>query len=236
MNISRISILVVAFVCCSAKVLFAQQEFQLSGVLIDKESKNRIALAEINNKRNHYGVGSNDIGLFQIKAAIGDTLQIVKRGFNDLEVVVTSSKDVVLYLNRGIFLNTVEITGQSKKQVLDDVKRDFKNKGTFYAGKPPLLSYIFTPLTAIYETIGRGPKNARRFGNMYNTELQQTHIDQFFNKSLITKHTGLEGKPLENFMLNYRPEYDKAKNWQQYDAVKYIVESFKKYSDTAKLN
>ncbi len=223
----------IAIFFCPTNVF--SQEFELNGVLIDKESKNRIGLAEINNKRNHYGVGSNDMGLFQIRAKIGDTLQIVKRGYNDLEVVVTVTKDLVVYLNRGIYLNTIEVMGQSKKQALNQVKQDFKNKGSFYSGKPPLLSYIFTPLTAIYETFGRTPKNARRFGNMYNTELQQTHIDQFFNKSLITQHTGLEGKPLENFMLNYRPEYEKAKNWQQYDAVKYIVDSFKKYSDTAKV-
>lgn len=212
--------------------LKAQQEFMLNGVLFESGTKIRIALAEVGNKRNGYVVGSNDMGLFQIRAMVGDTLVIMKRGFNDLTVVVKSTKDVVLQLNRGNMLNEVVITGEGKKQTLDAIKKDFKDKGSFYGGKPPLLSYLFTPLTAFYELFGRTPKNARRFNNYYNTELQQTHIDQFFNKTLINKYTGLEGKALDDFMINYRPDYDKAKNWNQYDGVKWITDSYKKYSDT----
>lgn len=212
--------------------LKAQQEFMLNGVLFENGTKIRIALAEVGNKRNGYVVGSNDIGLFQIRAVVGDTLVIAKRGFNDLTVVVKSTKDMVLQLNRGNMLNEVVITGEGKKQTLDAIKKDFKDKGSFYGGKPPLLSYLFTPLTAFYELFGRTPKNARRFNNYYNTELQQTHIDQFFNKTLINKYTGLQGKALDDFMINYRPDYDKAKNWNQYDGVKWITDSYKKYSDT----
>lgn len=212
----------------------AQQEFMLNGVLFENGSKIRIALAEVGNKRNGYVVGSNDIGLFQIRAVVGDTLVVVKRGFNDLTVVVKSTKDLVLVLNRSVnMLNEVVITGESKKQTLDAIKKDFKDKGSFYGGKPPLLSYLFTPLTAFYELFGRTPRNARRFNNYYNTELQQTHVDQFFNKTLINKYTGLEGKQLDDFMINYRPDYEKAKNWNQYDGVKWITESYKKYTDTA---
>jgi hypothetical protein len=214
-------------------LLFAQ-DFKLEGVVMEKDSKVRIALASINNKRNGFSVGSNDIGLFTIKASVGDTLVIVKRGYNDLEVVVRTPNDLIVYLNRGITLNEVVISGESKKQSLDAIKRDFKNKGSFYAGKPSFLSFIFTPLTAIYELVGRTPKNARRFNNYYVTEMQQTHIDAFFNKSIISSNTGLTGKELDNFMINYRPEYEQSKNWNTYDGLKWIKESYKKYSDTAK--
>lgn len=212
--------------------LKAQQEFMLNGVLFESGTKIRIALAEVSNTRNGYVVGSNDIGLFQIRAIVGDTLVIMKRGFNDLTVVVKSTKDLVLTLNRGNMLNEVVITGEGKKQALDAIKKDFRDKGSFYGGKPPLLSYIFSPITAFYELFGRTPRNARRFNNYYNTEIQQTHVDQFFNKSLINKYTGLEGKQLDDFMINYRPDYEKTKNWNQYDGIKWITESYKKYSDT----
>ena len=214
-------------------LLFAQ-DFKVEGVVMEKDSKVRIALASVTNKRNGFNVGSNDIGLFTIKASVGDTLLIVKRGYNDQQVVVKTANDLIIYLNRGITLNEVVISGETKKQSLDAVKRDFRNKGSFYAGKPSFLSFIFTPLTAIYELIGRTPKNARRFNNYYVTEMQQTHIDAFFNKSIISTNTGLTGKELDNFMINYRPEYEQAKNWNTYDGLKWIKESYKKYSDTAK--
>ena len=222
------------FAICLCVTELKAQEFMLNGVVMENGTKMRIALVEIANSRNHYSVGSNDMGLFQIKSAIGDTLIITKRSFSDKVIVVTSSKDLAVYLNRGNTLNEVVITGQSKKQVMNDIKQDFKNKGSFYAGKPPFLSFLFTPLTAIYETFGRTPKNARRFNNYYNTELQQTHIDQFFNKTIINKYTGLEGKALDDFMINYRPDYEKAKNWNVYDGTKYIMDSYKKYSDMVK--
>ncbi len=78
------------------------------------------------------------------------------------------------------------------------------------------------------------PRNARRFGKYYANELQQTEIDGFFNESLIKKHTELQGKELEDFMLNYRPDYSVASKWTEYDAIKYIRDSYKKYSDTLK--
>jgi len=229
----RIFFLVALLIFCFAKA-FAQQEFMLNGVVIDNESKIRIALAEITNTRNRYTVGSNDLGIFNIRAVVGDTLLIIKRGYSDKTVVIASTKDMVVYLNKGTTLSEVVITGQSKKQELDAMRKEYKNKGSFYAGKPPFLSFLFTPLTALYETFGRTPKNARRFSNMYVTEMQQTHIDQFYNKSTINKNTGLEGKELENFMVNYRPEYERAKNWTVYDATKWIKDSYKQYTDTLK--
>ena len=222
-----------ALILSPYSLLFAQ-DINLSGVVFDKESKQRVALVEISNKRNNYGVGSNDIGIFTIKASIGDTLLITKRGFSDQEVVVKSMGDLIIYLNRGISLKTVEIKGENKKQTLDAIKRDFKNKGSFYAGKPPFLAFLFAPLTAIYELVGRTPKNARRFSRYYATEMQQTHIDAFFNKSIISNNTGLTGKELDNFMINYRPAFEQSKNWNTYDGLKWIRESYKKYSDTAK--
>jgi hypothetical protein len=233
MSTVRLSFLsMLFFLMLASNMAFAQKEFILNGVVFNNDTKLRLALAEVTNKRNNYGVGTNDMGLFQIRAAIGDTLLITKRGFNDKEIVVSTTKDVVLYLNRGVTLNEVVINGNSKRQELDAIKKDFQSKGSFYAGKPPLLAFIFHPLTSIYELVGRTPKNARRFNNYYNTELQQTKVDQYFNRSLINQHTGLTGKELDNFMINYRPDYEKMKNWNVYDGTKYIKDSFKKYSDT----
>jgi hypothetical protein len=173
--------------------------------------------------------------MFEIKSAVGDTLIVAKRGFNGLKIVVLSTKDIVLQLNRSVnTLNEVVIIGQNKKQALDAAKQDFKNKGSFYGGKPPILSYLFSPLTAIYELFGRTPKNARRFNKMYVSELQNNHVDQLFNKNTINQNTGLEGKELENFMVNYRPDYEKAKNWTVYDSTKWIKDSYQKYTHTLK--
>lgn len=220
-----------SFGCLSASWA---QEYLLSGVVFEKGTSHRIANAEIENSRTGFKVNSNNFGLFQVKARIGDTLFVIKRDFSDAVRLVSGSKDVLIYLERGRMLQQVDITGQSKKQELQDLKRDYKNKGSFYQGKPPLLAFLFKPLTAVYELIGRTPKNARRFGRYYETELQQSQIDGFFNEFLIQKNTDLEGENLEKFMLDYRPDYEKVKRWTAYDGIKYIRDSYKQFTDTLK--
>lgn len=76
-------------VCCFCGLeLKAQQEFTVNAVLFEKNSKIRLNEATIYNKRNKYNTTSNSMGLFNIKAAVGDTLLITKLYYNDVEVPV----------------------------------------------------------------------------------------------------------------------------------------------------
>ncbi|WP_214227356.1 hypothetical protein [Pedobacter sp. B4-66] len=222
------------FFAASLASVSAQQEFILKGAILEKGTKTRVAAAQIVNKRTGLSVLSSDFGLFQIRAVPGDSLLVIKMEYSDGIAVAQPGKDLIVYLDRGTTLKEVNITGQTKRQELNDIKRDFRNKGSFYQGKPPFLSFLFKPLTAVYELLGRTPKNARRFGRYYETEMQQTLIDGFFNESIIQNNTDLKGDILEKYMIDYRPEYEKAKSWTEYDAIKYIRESYKKYTDTLK--
>lgn len=235
MRLGYLNILIfLLFFAASISSVSAQQEFILKGAILEKGTKTRVATAQIINKRTGLSVLSSDFGLFQIKAVPGDSLLVIKTEYSDGVAVAQPGKDLIIYLDRGTTLKEVNITGQTKRQELNDIKRDFRNKGSFYQGKPPFLSFLFKPLTAVYELLGRTPKNARRFGRYYETEMQQTLIDGFFNESIIQNNTDLKGETLEKYMLDYRPEYEKAKNWTEYDAIKYIRESYKKYTDTLK--
>lgn len=230
-------ILTPTFSLCFTTAIFAQQ-FIVNGVVFDKQTRNRIALAEIKNKKTGFSVGSNDLGFFSLKVSFGDTLQITKRNFNDQDVLVASNKDLLVYLNRGTTLNEVVITGYSKKQALDEIRKEFKNKGSFYSGKPPLKllnPFGGSPLTSLYELFGKTPARARRFSRMYENELRDSQVDALYNKSTINANTGLTGKQLEDFLVKYRPEYTTTKNWTVYDATKWIKDNYKKYSDSLKI-
>ena len=210
----------------------AQQVAVIGGVVKDKEDGSRISDAKITNQRTGATALSSSMGLFKITAAVGDTLLISKRDYSDFTAAVPPNMDMVILLNRERTLKEVNIIGQSKKNALNELKREYKRKGSFYQGKPPFLSFLFTPLTALYEVFGRTPKNARRFGRYYENELQQTLIDGFFNESIIQKNTDLKGADLEKFMLDYRPTYEKVQHWAEYDAIRHINASYKKYTDT----
>jgi hypothetical protein len=218
----------------SVTPIFAQQDFMLKGVLMELGNNSRIVGAQLYNKRTTFTATTNSLGIFEIKAAVGDTIQIYQREYTDSTVIVSASTDLVVKLRRGQMLREVNINGITKKQELTDMKQEYRNKGAFYSGKPPVLSFLFKPLTALYETFGRTPRNARRFGRYYETEMQQTLIDGFFNETIIQENTDLKGEELENFMINYRPEFEKAQNWARYDAIKYIKESYKTYKASLK--
>jgi len=232
---NRRNIFLTLLVCLlSVTPLFAQQDFMLKGVLMELGNNGRVVGGQLYNKRTTFTATTNSLGIFEIKAAVGDTIQIYQRDYTDSNVVVTSAADLVIKLRRGQMLREVNINGITKKQELTDMKQEYRNKGAFYSGKPPVLSFLFKPLTALYETFGRTPRNARRFGRYYETEMQQTLIDGFFNETIIQENTDLKGADLENFMINYRPEFEKAQNWARYDAIKYIKEAYKTYKDSLK--
>ena len=235
LGVYKLSFLLIAMLFSTAA--FAQQEFKLTGVLIEEGTKIRIALADVTNIRNRYSVGSNDMGLFEIKAAIGDTVLISKRGFTDLRIVVGGTQALMLKLNRGMVLDEVLIKGKTKQQSLADIDRDFRAKGSFYAGKPPLAllsPFGGSPLTFFYELFGKTPRDARRFRKYWKTENEQSQIDRFFNPTLVNKYTGLENKELNSFMIRFRPDYAQTKNWGEYDGIKWIVDSYQKYKDNPK--
>jgi len=88
------------------------QNFVLKGVVIEKGSNVRVALAEITNLNNKMGATSNEIGLFELNAKIGDTLLVKKRNLTDQKLVVKTDDDLVVYLVRGsTMLEEVTVKG-----------------------------------------------------------------------------------------------------------------------------
>jgi len=229
----RYRLLLIILCISAASFSVNAQEFILKGVVFEKGANARVALANIQNQRTKIGVTSNDLGMFQIKAAVGDTLLIAKTYLNDQRIIVHGTQDILIYLVRSsTMLNEVTIIGNTKKQDLADIKREFQNKGVYNGGKSSFLSAVFNPLNGLYNLVGKDPKNARRFSRYANNEIKQSQIDVYFNPSIIKNNTTLRGDTLENYMINYRPDFQKAQHWNSYDYIKYIKESSKKFTDT----
>lgn len=201
------------------------QDPSVQGLILEKSGLARVSNASITNKRTGIVSRSNDFGLFRIPAAIGDTLSVSKTGYMDLLLTLPSYADIVLRLQPLIQLSEVTVQSQSKKQELDELREQYRKKGSYYAGKPPLLAYIFQPLTTLYELIGKTPGQARRFNTYYYRELEQTEIDRRFNVYTIGKLTDLEDSDLKNFMVIYRPDYETLSKWDEYGLINYIKRS-----------
>lgn len=214
-----------SFILICFSYLVSGQSKEINGVVFEKGSGQRVSKAIITNGPNNLRSESNGLGLFTIQATIGDTLKVSKEGFTDQLITVSTGNDLIIQLAKPVQLAEVKVTGQSKKQELDEIKSQYRKKGSYYAGKPPLLSYIFTPLTALYELVGKTPGQARRFNTYYSREVQQSEIDRRFNSSTIKPITSYDGKDLHNFIQIYRPAFHELSGWAEYDLVKYIRKS-----------
>jgi hypothetical protein len=172
---------------------------------------------------------SDDIGWFNIKAAIGDTLLFSKADFTDQKIVVKSKADLPVYMEPVIKLSAVTIQGESKKQELNDVMADYRKQGTFYNGKPPVLSFLTSPITGLYELFGKTPGEARRFKAFSRDELEYAEIRRRYNLRLVKQVTNAPDSVAVKFMEFYTPSYEDIKQWSDYDLIKQIKKSYKYY-------
>ncbi|HVW96615.1 MAG TPA: hypothetical protein VHA56_11660 [Mucilaginibacter sp.] len=207
----------------------AQETFVVKGVISRNISVERIAQVLITNLRTKEISMSDDLGWFSIKAAIGDTLNFSKENYTDQKVAITAKGDIPVYMQPVIQLDQVTIKGQSKKQELNDVMSDYRKQGIYYNGKPPVLSFLTSPLTGIYELFGRGPSQARRFAQFSKGELEYAEIRRRYNLPFVMRVTNADSASAKGFMEYYTPSYEDLKQWNDYELIKQVKKSYEFY-------
>ena len=223
----------IAILFCSLLMpawIYAQEQGVIRGIVVESGSSKRISGVTITNQQTQRTAISNNLGTFEIYATVGDSLTASSVGYESIATEVKTLSDILLDMRvASIQLETVTVERQSKAAELREAMDGYRKQGVYYNGKPPALAYVFNPVTSLYELFGRTPRNARRFQQYMGRELQATEVDQKFNKALIQELTGLEGDDLNNFMIWYRPSYEKVQHWQEYDMTAYIMQHFKQF-------
>ena len=173
---------------------------------------------------------SDDLGMFSINTAIGDTLLISKKDYTPIQITVQSKDDLSLYLQPIVELNQVTIKGETKKQELNDVMKQYRSQGIFYDGKSlPVLAFLNSPLTGFYNLFGKKPAQARHFAAFAKTELENNEVDKRYTKSLVQSVTKLPDDEVVKFMQVYTPSYQDIKQWNDYQLITYIKKNFAFY-------
>ncbi|WPU94584.1 hypothetical protein SNE25_03490 [Mucilaginibacter sabulilitoris] len=221
-------------IICFCFVLNASaQEFTLKGVISKKSSPERVGQVLIKNLKTNNFMISDDLGWFTVKASAGDTLLFTKEEFTPQKIVVLNNSDMPVYMQPVIKLNEVQVLGQTKKQELNEIMGDYRKQGTFYAGKPPVLSFLANPLTGLYELFGKTPGRARRFANFARGEAEQAEINRRYNVSFVREYTKLPtDSAARKFMNYYTPSYEDLKQWTDYDLIKHMQKSYDFYKNS----
>lgn len=207
---------------------------EVKGVILDSNTKQRVAGVYLYNTTEEEGVFNNLKGEFTITAKAGDVLIFAREGYFPDTVVVASQATLLVNLQRSsIWLKEVHVMGKkSPQQVLEEKKEEFGD--AYKKGKPgPLLSTgeqgVGLSIDALYALISREGKNARYLQEIIERDYRDAIIDYRFTSYLVKSLTGLEGKELDDFMLKYRPSYYFVLNSNDYNLGIYIKESYESY-------
>jgi hypothetical protein len=230
----RYKIFTIILLCLSSLIQAqAQQTFVVKGVISRSVSVERIAQVLITNLRSRDIKMSDELGWFSIDATIGDTLIFSKINYTDQKVVITAKADIPVYMQPVIQLDQVTIKGQTKSQELNEVMGEYRKQGIYYNGKPPVLSFLTSPLTGLYELFGKGPGNARRFANFSKGELEYAEVRRRYSVALVARVTNTSDTVAKKFMEYYTPSYEDLKGWNDYELIKQIRKSYEFYDKSA---
>jgi len=225
--------LILIVICVLAAIKgYGQQEFTIKGVISKKLSTERIGQVMVVNLRSHVIMMSDEIGWFNIKAMIGDTLLFSKLDYTDQKIVIASQADIPVYMQPVVHLAEIRILGESKRQELSDIMNSYRNKGIYYDGKPPLSAFSpfgGSPLTGLYELFGKEPKRMRRFAEFTKNENEYAEVKKRYTLSLVKRVTKAPDSTAKKFMEYYTPSYEDIKTWNDYELITHIRESFDFY-------
>lgn len=220
------STLIIILLSCS---LSAQEHFLLKGLVFKKGANTRLSAIKVLNKVNNELSLSDEWGNFSIHTKLGDTILFEKEGLQGLEKLISSKQNLIIYLSESILLDEVIVKQQSKKKEQQEILAGFKSKGVFYNGKPPFLAYIFSPLTALNELIGKDANNAQRFAAYIQKENGQNNVDTHFNEQIIRKSISIKNEELIEYMYLYRPKPEDVRYRNTYDDMAYVKKSYQEY-------
>ncbi len=221
------------FLMCIPEGLHAQQSFTVKGIIVKSQGNDRLAQVKITDLKTNEIRFTDEHGMFTIPTHLGDTLEFNKADFTIQKLAITSSNDMVVYLQPIVVLSTVTVKGSSVKQDQQDAMDDYRKKGVYYNGKPSVWQDIASPLNGLYTAFSKDAKRARRFSADVKAENEAISVDHRFSKALVKQITGMTDAEATVFMEVYRPSYEDVKKWSDYDLITYIKKSYADYNHKA---
>lgn len=215
--------------------VFGQQE-TFTGLVFDKDTKQRLARVRISNLRSQETIYNNSKGEFSLVARKGDLLLARLENYRSDTVKVGNQGVIIFYLKRlAIPLPQVTVKDSllSAKERYEQAKKAF-NQAVRLGNNQDLLAVgqsggVGLSIDAIWSAFSKEGKNARRLMEVMERDYQNNMIDQIFNKTLVQRITGLKGDRLLIFMLNYRPTYDFVMKANDYVLASYIKMAYQKF-------
>ena len=226
--------LILIFIVLYVKAI--AQEKSIAGLVVDKQTQERIAKINVVNINNGASVYNNLNGVFTIDAKPGDTLIFKRLEYINDTVKVENYIPIAVYMVRAsITLKEVTIrdTALTPEKKLAATKREYSKAYGSLASHDMLASSgvgVGLSIDALYNALSRSGRNAKHLRERIDQDYHQDVIDYRFNKTLVSSITGLKDKKLTDFMQKYRPGYYFVLNATDYEFITSIKTNYKRYT------
>lgn len=224
----------IAFLFCFTMALNAQTK-PVQGIVIDKETKQRLAKVYIYNVRTRDGLYNNTKGEFSTYANQGDTLVAALAGYGVDTIVFKGQAAAYFQLKSlGIRLRDVVIAQKrlTPQQLYEKSVKEYRYQ-TMKGSSKDLLNLgtggVGLGIDAIYNLLSRQGRNARHLQKILEKDYREDLIDYRFKASLVEQVLGIKDTELEDFMQQYRPTYQFVLDADDYAFNIFIRNAYRSY-------
>lgn len=191
----------------------------LNGAIIKNTTARKVTLSDLK-------------GNFKISAAKGDTLIVSFYNYKTDTLMVNGQTFFTITLQPLIQLLSEVLIKSNRLSPLAQLKKNQQNYKQIYriGDNSRLLSTsgdyqhigVGLSIDALYSTFSKEGKDARHLQHVFVNQYYNDIVDNRFNKSLVSKITGYQGRQLEDFMADNRPTYEFIQLATDYDLIQYI--------------
>lgn len=217
-----------------SKLLYAQTK-PVQGIVIDKESKQRLAKVYIYNIRTGDGLYNNTKGEFSTVAIPGDTLVAALSGYG-VDTMIFKGQTAMYFQLKTLGIRLRDVVIQQKRltpqQLYEKNVQEYRYQ-TMKGSSKDLLNLgnggVGLGIDAIYNLLSRQGRNARHLQKILEKDYREDLIDYRFNANLVRQVLGIQGDELTDFMQQYRPTYQFVLDATDYSFNQFIRNAYKSY-------
>ncbi|WP_131539526.1 peptidase associated/transthyretin-like domain-containing protein [Pedobacter nototheniae] len=215
-------------------MLYAQQK-PVQGIVIDKETKQRLAKVYIYNTRTGDGMYNNTKGEFSTYAVPGDTLVAALSGYG-VDTLVFKGQPAAYFQLKSLGIRLRDVLIQQKRltpqQQYEKTIKEYRYQ-TMKGSSKDLLNLgnggVGLGIDAIYNLLSRQGRNARHLQQILEKDYREDLIDYRFNATLVQQVLGIKDPELTSFMQQYRPTYQFVLDASDYSFNLFIRNAYKSY-------
>lgn len=216
-------------------MLVHAQTKPVQGLVIDKESKQRLAKVYIYNLRTGDGLYNNTKGEFSTAAIPGDTLVAALSGYG-VDTLIFHGQPAAYFQLKSLGIRLRDVVIQQKRltpqQLYEKSVQEYRYQ-TKKGSSKDLINLgnggVGLGIDAIYNLLSKQGRNARHLQKILEKDYHEDLIDYRFNPNLVQQVLGIKDTELIDFMQQYRPTYQFVLDADDYSFNVFIKNAYRSY-------